>query len=107
MSKCAKCERNLESPLDEYGPLMYPLCRDCFDIENDPDANRREALEKLIGEMENELSELEDQMDDLQDDIRSIEFDIRKRRKELEALQKKQKSWSGAGLIQGQTQSLG
>jgi hypothetical protein len=30
MKTCSSCERNLPTPLDEYGPADAPLCLGCF-----------------------------------------------------------------------------
>lgn len=100
MSRCATCERDLPSPLDEYGNAAEPLCWNCFSnpegetTDSDETANLRREIEQC----EREIRSLEEEID-------MLRFDIRGKRREIEEIEsrgKKQVSaqlsaWAGKG----------
>jgi hypothetical protein len=88
MKYCAKCQKELPTPLDEYGPFGNEVCQSDFlsgeledaISEEDIDIDQEiEDAEERIGEIEAELEDLEDEKYELMMKLRHLQEALNER----------------------------
>ena len=75
MKYCAKCNKELPKPINEFGDMRDPVCQKCFLSGEDLSAQEKDELEELkdrLGEIDDEIDELEDEKFSVKQKISAI-----------------------------------
>lgn len=87
MKKCAVCEAEIGSELEEFGDLREPVCASCWlsgrvpgliEEEVEDCEEREKELRALIQDAEEEIWDLQRLINDYEEELRNIEKKLKK-----------------------------